>query len=99
MYLNVLCKRCPDCAVVTGGGQQHRHPLRPIMVEWPFQKFGSDTMTLPHRDIRHMVAFQDVLTKWPMAFSLPNLRSEWLVSLLCEEIQPMFGIPETLPSD
>ena len=35
MYADVLsfCKRCADCAVVTGGGRQHKPPLRPIPVE------------------------------------------------------------------
>ena len=49
MYTDILllCKRCPDCAVVTGGGRQHKPPLQPIPVERPFQKIGVDVMDLP----------------------------------------------------
>ena len=103
MYSDVFafCKRCPDCAVVTGGGRQHRPPLRPIPVERPFQKIGVDIMNLPctQRGNKHVVVFQDMLTKWPMVFPVPDQKSERLARLLCEEIVPMFGVPEALLSD
>ena len=103
MYTDVLgfFKRCPDCAVVTGGGQQHRPALQPIPVDRPFQKVGVDIMDLPQteRGNKHVVVFQDMLTKWPMVFSVPDQKTERLVRLLCEEVVPMFGVPEALLSD
>ena len=40
--------------------------------------------------------FQDMFTKWPMVFLVPDQKSE---RLLCEEIVPLFGVPEALLSD
>ena len=96
-----FCKRCPDCAVVTGGGYQHKPPLRQIPVERPFQEIGVDRMDLPctERGNKHVVVFQDMLTKWPMVFPVPNQKTERLARLLCEEVVRMFGVPETLLSD
>ena len=42
-----LCKRFPDCAVITGDSRQHRPPFHPIPVQRPFQKVGPDIMNLP----------------------------------------------------
>ena len=96
-----FCKKCPDCAIVTGGGRQHRPLLRPIPVQRPFQKIGVDIMDLPctERGNKHVVVFQDKLTKWPIVFLVPAQKAERLVRLLCEEIVPMFGVPEALLSD
>ena len=65
MYSEALtfCKKCPDCAVVTGGGHQHRPPLIPV--EQPFEKIGVDIMDLlcTQRGNKHVVVFQDILIK------------------------------------
>ena len=67
MYADALayCKKCPDCAIVSGGGRQHRPPLKPIPVHRPFQKIGVDVMELPctERGNKYVVVFQDMLTK------------------------------------
>ena len=103
MYTDALafCKRCPECAIVTGAGRQHRPPLKPIPVQRPFQKIGVDIMDLPctERGNRHVVVFQDMLTKWPMVFPVPDQKAGRLTRLLCEEIVPMFGVPEALLTD
>ena len=103
MYADALayCKKCPDCAIVSGGGRQHRPPLKSIPVHRPFQKIGVDVMELPctERGNKYVVVFQDMLTKWPMVYAVPDQKTERLVRLLCEEIVPMFGVPEALLSD
>ena len=43
---------------------------------------------------RHVIVFQDFLTKWPIVIPLPDL-----VHILVEEIIPLFGVPEALLSD
>ena len=95
------CKRCPQCVIVSGGGRQHRPPLRPIPVERPFQKIGVDIMDLPctERGNKHVVVFQDMFTKWPLVYPVPDQRAERIARLLCEEVIPMFGVPEALLSD
>ena len=103
MYADTVafCKRCPDCAVVTGAGRQHKPPLHPIPVERPFQKVGVDIMDLPltERGNRHVIVFQDMFTKWPMVFAIPDQKAERITRLLCEEVVPFFGVPEALLSD
>ena len=102
MYTDALtfCKCCPECAVVTGAGRQHRPPLHPIPVERPFQKIGVDIMDLPctDRGNRDVIVFQDMFTKWPMVYAIPDQKAERIVKLLCEEIVPFFGVPEALLS-
>ena len=43
-----------------------------------------------------MVVFQDMFTKWPMVFPVPDQRTERIARLLCEEIVPFFGVPKAL---
>ena len=100
MYVDAmaLCKKCPECAIVTGAGRQHRPPLKPIPVQRPFQIIGLDVMDLPctAQGNRHVVVFQDMFTKWPIVFTVPDQKAERIAKLLCEEIVPLFGVPESL---
>ena len=48
---------------------------------------------------RHVVAFQDFITKWPLVFPVPDQKAVRLVKLLTEEVIPLFGVPEALLSD
>ena len=76
-------------------------PLRPIPFQRPFQKIGVNVMDLPctNHGNKYVVVFQDMLTKWAMVYPVPDQNTEQLVRLLCEEIVPMFGVPEALLSD
>ena len=103
MYQDVVtyCKNCPECAIVAGGGCQHRPPLYPIPVQRPFQIVGVDLMELPltQQGNRYVIVFQDFFTKWPMVYPLPDQRSCHITRLISEEIVPMFGVSEALLSD
>ena len=103
MYADAMafCKRCPECAIATGAGRQHKPPLKPIPVQRPFQIIGLDIMDLPctEQGNRHVVVFQDMFTKWPMVFPVPDQKTGRIVRLLCEEIVPLFGVPESLLTD
>ena len=48
---------------------------------------------------KHVVVFQDMFTKWPLVFAVPDQHAERIARLLCEEVIPMFGVPEALLSD
>lgn len=58
-------------------------------------------MDLPKTDKgnKHVLVFQDFLTKWPMVFPIPDQKTDRIVKLLVEEIVPLFGVPEALLSD
>lgn len=48
---------------------------------------------------KHVVVFQDYLTKWPLVYPLPDQKAYRIAKLLVEEIIPFYGVPENLLSD
>ena len=58
-------------------------------------------MELPttNRGNRYILVFQDFLTKWPMAFPMPDQKLHRIAELLVNEMIPQFGVPECLLSD
>ena len=65
-------------------------PFQPIPVERAFQILGVDIMDLPktERGSQHVVVFQDFLTKWPMAFPVPDQKAIRITHLLADEVIP-----------
>ena len=94
-------KGCPECAVTSGGGRVLRPPLHPIPVTRPFQILGVDVMDLPKtlQGNKHVLVFQDLFTKWPMVYAMPDQKAERIVRILVDEIIPFCGVPEALLSD
>lgn len=92
---------CPECSIVMGNGRVNRPPLHPIPVSRPFQILGIDVMDLPLTDQgnKHVVVIQDLFTKWPMVFAVPDQKTTRIARLIAEEVIPMFGVPECLLSD
>ena len=76
----------------------NKPPLHPIPVSRPFQIFGVDIMDLPvtRAGNRHVVVFQDFLTKFPLVFPVPDQKVIRLAKLLVEHVIPLFGVPESL---
>ena len=103
MYSDVIehCVNCPQCAIVNSSGQVNRPPLHPIPVQRVFQIIGVDVMDLPKTEAgnRHVVVFQDFLSKWPLVYPVPDQKAIRLARLLADEVVPLFGVPEALLSD
>ncbi len=61
----------------------NRPPLHPIPVQKPFQIVGLDVMHLPKTaaDHKHVVVFQDYLTKWPLVFPVSGQKAVTIVKL------------------
>ena len=95
------CRNCPECAIVSGVGRVNRPLLHPIPVHHPFQIWGVDIMELPitAKGNKYVVVFQDLFTKWPLVFAVPDQKATRIAKLLAEELVPMFGCPECLLSD
>ena len=93
-------RNCPECVMVSGGGKVEKPPLHPIPVNRPFQIVGVDIMDLPitTQGNKHVLVFQDFLTKWPMVYSIPDQKSQSIAEILVQEVVP-FGVPESLLSD
>ena len=103
MYRDAMdhARNCPQCAVVEGTGRKVKPPLFRIPTERPFQIVGVDIMELPvtSKGNRYLIVFQDLFTKWPMAYPVPDQKAERIARLLLENIVPFFGVPEALLSD
>ena len=41
----------------------------------------------------------DFFTKWPMVYPTPDQKAKHIAELLVKEVEPMFGVPETLLSN
>ena len=76
-------------------------PLQPIPVHCPFQLLAIDVMYLPltEEGNRHVVVIQDLFTKWPFIYAVPDQKASRIARLLAEEVIPNFGVPESLLSD
>ena len=103
MYTDVVehCRSCPECAIVNSSGQVNMPPLHPIPVQRVFQIVGVDVMDLPITEAgnKHVVVFQDFLSKYPLVYPVPDQKSIRIARLLVEEVVPLFGVPEALLSD
>ena len=103
MYSDVVehCRNCPECAIVNSSGRVNVPPLHPIPVQRVFQIVGVDVMDLPKTEAgnKHVVVFQDFLSKYPLVFPVPDQKSLRIARLLVEEVVPFFGVPEALLSD
>ena len=103
MYRDAMkhANNCPQCAIVEGTGRKQKPPLTPIPTQHPFQVIGVDIMELPltTKGNRYLIVFQDLFTKWPMAYPASDQKTERIARLLVEEIIPFFGVPEALLSD
>ena len=96
-----FAKACPECTITYGIGRRTKVPLHPIPVRCPFQILGIDVMDWPvtERGNRHVVVIQDLFTKWPFVFPVPDQKATRIAQLLVEEAVPWFGVPEALLSD
>ena len=91
-----FCKNWPPCTTVPGGPKVGQPPLQPIPVQKPFQLVGVDVVDLPKTDLgnKHVLVFQDVLSKWPKVFPIPGQKGIRIVDILVKEIVPLFGVPK-----
>ena len=58
-------------------------------------------MDLPYIEAgnKHAVVFQDMFTKWPIVYAVPDQKTERLARLLCGEVVLFCDVPEELLSD
>lgn len=48
---------------------------------------------------KYVIVLQDLFTKWPLVFPLPDQKSLRVAKLLAEEVVPHYGVPEVLLTD
>ena len=71
------CRNSPECAIVSVVGRVNCPLLHPIPVHRPFEIWGVDIMELPVtvKGNRYVVVFQDLFTKWPLVFAVPDKKA------------------------
>ena len=103
MYVDCVefTKNCPKCLTATGSVRHFQAPIHPIPIQRPFQMVGVDVMELPgtEQGNKYVVVFQDLFTKWPMVYAVPDQKTIRITWLLIEQIIPFFGISENQLSD
>ena len=67
-------KACLEYEVTIGTGRTTKPPLHPILVQRLLQILQIDVMDLPQieRGDNHVVLIQDLFTKWPFVFAVPD---------------------------
>jgi len=74
----------------SGAGTTTKPPLELIPVQRPFQIVEIDMnlpMNLPKNKDgnKHVLVLQDILTKWPMVYPMPDQKIARIVKILIEE--------------
>lgn len=90
-------ENCPEHTITTGTGRHYKPPLHPIPVSKPFQIVSVDLMEFPrtHRGNKYVLVLQNYLTKWPLAYALPDQKALTIAHILVKEVNPFFGVPVT----
>ena len=103
MYVDTMkyVDSCPECTITARTGRHYKPPLHPIPVSRPFQIVGTDLMEVrrTRRGNKYVIVLQDYLTKWPLAYALPDQKALTIAHILVEEVIPFFGVPEALLTD
>ena len=99
MYMDTMkyVESFPECTIAAGTGRHYKPPLHPIPVSRPFQIVGADLMKLPkiqrgNKYVLHVV-LQDYLTKWRLAYALPDQKTQTVARILVEEVIPFLECP------
>ena len=48
---------------------------------------------------KHVIVVQDLFTKWPFVFAVPDQKAPRITRIVAEQVVPLFGVPEALLSD
>ena len=80
--VNSYTRNCPQCAIATGVGRKQLPPMKSIPRDHPFQIAGVDIMELPltNNGNRYVAVFQDLFTKWPMVYAVPDQKATRLAT-------------------
>ena len=98
---SVIRTQLPRVCCYHWRGEASTTPDTSHPVQRPFQIIGVDVMDLQvtKRGNRHVLVFQDFLTKWPLVFQLPDQRAIFIAKAMVEDVEPLFGVPKAFLSD
>ena len=76
-----FAKACPECAIVTETGRNVKPVLQPIPVSRHSQILGYGSLTNKERKQACSVVIQDLFTKWPFVFAVPDQKTTRIARL------------------
>jgi hypothetical protein len=96
-------KSCDKCQRFTGKQQLKSLPLRPIVVNGPFQQWGlgftGEINPLSSGQHKWILVATDYFTKWKEAIPTRNATHRVIMKFLYENILSRFGSPKMLVTD
>ena len=95
---------CVHCSMKKSSKNRRKAPLLPIAVEGPFHMVSVDalrpfTFKETKQGNKYIIVFNDYLTRWPEAFSVPTIDAPVIADLFVKEIMGRHGAPRVLLSD
>ena len=95
-------KSCEICQERKSPNKRGVQLLKPLRISGVFERVAMDFLgPLPTTvsGNRWILVLQEYVTKWPMAFALPNERTETFVPVLVEQVFMQYGPPRVLLTD
>lgn len=90
-------KRCDACQQFKGRVQLAALPLKPVIIEEPFQQWGLDFIgpIHPHSSAghTHILVATDYFTKWVEAAPVRQTTSEVVCDFIKQNILVRYGVP------
>ena len=103
MDVCTFVRACDQCQIFIGKQQLKSFPLRPIVVNGPFQQWGLDFIgeINPSSSGQHkwILVATDYFTKWIEAVPTRNATHQVIMRILYENIFSRFGCPVRLVTD
>ena len=95
--------KCDSCQYLKGRVQLAALPLKPVVIEEPFQQWGLDFIGPIHPSSTtrhtHILMETNYFTKWVEAIPVKQTTSEVVCSFIKENILVRFGVPNKIFTD
>ena len=96
-------KKCDSCQYFKGRVQLVSLPLKPVVIEEPFQQWGLDFIGPIHpsstTEHTHIFLATDYFTKWIKAILVKQKISEVVCNFIKQNILVRFGVPNKIVTD
>ena len=96
-------KKCESCQYFKGRVQLETLPLKPVVIEEPFQQWGLDFIGPIHPSSiaghTHILMATDYFTKWVEAIPVKQTTSEVVCIFIKQNILVRFGVPNKIVTD
>ena len=95
-------KACEICQSRKPPKQYARQFLKNISVDGIFHRVAMDIvgpLPVTHRQNRYILVVQEYLTKYPLAFAIPDQKADTIAQIYVEEVILVYGAPAVILTD